>query len=287
VQEFLEASKAANTNRAYANDLRQFVRWGGLLPTAPEMLAGYLASQARLLKVASLSRRLASISAWYRARGIADPTKTDLVRLTFKGIRRKCGEPQRQVAALSLEDLATISSHLGSSAVDQRDKALLLVGFAGAFRRSELAQMRREHLRFSEDGVTINIPRSKTDQNAMGRQVVIPRGEGALCAVAALEAWLRDTRLLAGPVFSAVQKRCPWLGLSGTAIASTVKRRVSEIGLNPRQYSGHSLRAGFVTAAVTRGFAIHEIKHWTGHRTDASLARYIRQEGRLRAPSLK
>src|SRR5262245_9149348 len=137
VRELLEATAAPNTRRAYESGLRHFRSWGGSIPAPPELVARYLAHHARSLAVATLARRLVAIRPAHALEGLPDATASPLVRQTFRGLRRAYGRAQRRVTALTAEQLAAIVSALGSSLKDARDRALLLVGFAGAFRRSE------------------------------------------------------------------------------------------------------------------------------------------------------
>ncbi len=141
VCELVEAATAPNTRRAYESDLAHFLAWGGAIPAAPEFVARYLAHHARTLTVATLARRLVAIRRAHALEDLPDPTASHLIRQTLRGLRRLYGRPQRRVAALAAEDLAAIVSSLGPSIKDVRDRALLLVGFAGAFRRCELSAL--------------------------------------------------------------------------------------------------------------------------------------------------
>ena len=138
VREFLQASIAASTRRAYQSDLDHFLAWGGSMPATPETIARYLADFATMLSMATLARRIVAIGRTHILRGFSNPAANDLVRITLRGIRRTYGRPQERVAALTKEQLIAITSTLGNSPKDIRDRALLLIGFAGAFRRSEL-----------------------------------------------------------------------------------------------------------------------------------------------------
>ena len=139
VAEYVRASISENTRRAYRTDLEHFLAWGGTIPASDIIVAGYLAVYATVLATATLARRLASISAAHRARGLHSPVSSSLVQHTMKGIKRAHGRPQRRVKPLLVEDLRAILDGMGDSLLDARDRALLLVGFAGAFRRSELS----------------------------------------------------------------------------------------------------------------------------------------------------
>jgi integrase len=182
------------------------------------------------------------------------------------------------VAALTAEHLAAIVSSLGPSIKDVRDRALLLVGFAGAFRRCELSALDYGSLVRTTKGIVITIPRSKTDQEGQGRKIAIPFAGGPICPVTALQTWLEVSRIANGPVFRPVTKGGHVLisRLSGDAIAVIVKQRVEMIGLDLTLYSGHSLRAGFATSAAAAGVPVWKIKAQTGHLSDAVLSRYIR-----------
>jgi integrase len=282
ILEFVAAARSDNTRRAYQSDLRHFIARGGRIPATAEEVARYLADHASTLSMATLARRLAGIRSSHVSRGLPDPTKGELVRLTFRGVRRRFGRPQRRVAALSNDDLAAITASLGNSIKDIRDAAILLVGFAGAFRRSELVAMDCINAVTREDGFVVTIPRSKTDQEHRGRKVSIARGSGLLCPVAALGRWLAVSGISDGAMFRPVARGGCVLPtrLSAEAVALIVKQRVLFVGREPSRYSGHSLRAGFATAAVTAGVPLWRIKAQTGHASNTALERYIR-EGEL------
>jgi site-specific recombinase XerD len=164
ILEFIAAATAENTQRAYQSDLRHFLARRGHLPATPEQVARYLADHAATLSMATLARRLAGIRAAHVETGFPDTTKGELIRLTFRGIRRRYGKPQRRVAPLRIEHLSAIISCLGNSTRDIRDRAVLLVGFAGAFRRSELCGIQYNSVTRTEHGVSILLRKTKTDQ---------------------------------------------------------------------------------------------------------------------------
>jgi integrase len=231
--------------------------------------------------VATLARRLVAIGQAHAVRGLLDPTKTELVRLTMRGIRRTYGKPQRRVEALTTDVVLAMTSILGDPLAELRDRALLLVGFAGGFRRSELVAINYELVRRYVHGLVITIPRSKADQEGRGREVAIPYGRRA-CPVEALDAWLSASGISEGAVFRSMLKggRIGQRRLSPDAVARIVKYRARAAGLDPASYSGHSLRAGFVTSAAAAGMPTWRIKAQTGHATDAMVSRYIRQATR-------
>jgi len=282
ILEFIAAATASSTRRAYQSDIAHFLAWGGGIPATTKQVARYLADHAVVLSMATLARRLVGIRAAHVERGFPDPTKSELVRLTFRGIRRKHGQPQRRVAALGASDLLAIVRSLGQSTRDIRDAAILLVGFAGAFRRSELAAVDCCDIHAGESGILIQIRRSKTDQEGRGRTVSIPRAQGPICPVAALARWLLISQIRDGSVFRSVTKSGTVMTrrISPDAIACILKTRVQTIGRDPVRYSGHSLRAGFATGAARIGVPMWRIRAQTGHLSDSMLERYIR-EGEL------
>jgi site-specific recombinase XerD len=274
----LQASLAPNTRRAYRDDLAHFMAWGGTVPASPETLARYLAEHADRLAVATLARRLVSIGKAHTMQSQPNPAATDLVKLTMRGIRRTYGKPQRQAAAAIKEDVLAMVAAMGGSMKDLRDRALILIGFAGAFRRSELIAINCNHIERVPQGIVITLPRSKTDQNGQGRKVGIPFARGATCPVLALNAWLNASGVTEGPLFRPINRHghVSDARLSGEAVAIVVKDRAEAVGLDPDRYSGHSLRAGLATSAATAGVASWKIRQQTGHASDAMLGRYIR-----------
>lgn len=274
---YLNASLSANTLRAYRDDLQHFQSWGGTLPATSDQIACYLAHYAQELTVATLTRRLASLSKIHSIQQWPNPISTELVRATFRGIRNQHGVKQRQVAPAIKEDIMTMVNNLqGIKGI--RDKALLLVGFAGAFRRSELASLQYSDIEFVLQGVLIHLRRSKTDQAGQGRKIAIPYARGIICPVIALREWLQHSSITEGPIFRNVNRHGQ-IGaqmISPQSIALVIKERAKSAGLDATQYSGHSLRAGLVTSAAQAGVSSWKIRQQTGHKSDAMLQRYIR-----------
>jgi integrase len=279
VLEFVAAATSPNTRRAYQSDIEHFLATGGSIPATPAQVALYLVDNAAAFSMATLARRLAGIRAAHVEKGFPDPTKPELVRLTFRGIRRRFGRRQNRVAALSSDDLQVIVASLGQSAKDIRDAAILLIGFAGAFRRSELVSIDRNAVNIRDTGAGIVLQRSKTDQTGNGRTVFIPRVRGQLCPVTALERWLLVSEISVGPVFRPITRSGKVLParISADAVACILKDRVQRVGRDPAHYSGHSLRAGFVTGAARIGVPQWRIRAQTGHLSDSVLERYIRE----------
>ena len=275
--DYLRASLATNSCRAYQADLRHFIEWGGTVPTSPELLANYLAAHAEQNAVATLARRLVSISKAHTAQGLPSPTKTELVRATLRGIRHIHGSSQRQVAPAVREDVLQMVAGL-EGVKGFRDRALLLVGFAGAFRRSELVSLSVADIEYEQQGILIHLRFSKTDPEGHGRKVAIPYARGAVCPVLSLKRWLEISDIKEGPIFRAINRHSvvSESALTPQSIALIVKERAKAAGLDPTKYSGHSLRAGLVTSAARAGVSSWKIRQQTGHRSDAMLHRYIR-----------
>lgn len=279
---YVRESLAENTRRAYLSDLAQFEAWGGAIPASPEILARYLAEHAGTLSVATLARRVASLAKVHRARGLPDPAGAELVRATLGGIKRMKGIAQREAQPLLRDDLLQVLDTTGDTLRDVRDRALLLVGFAGGFRRSELVGLDSDDVQPMRQGLVLTVRRSKTDQEGAGRKIAIPHGRTRWCPVTALEAWRSRAGIESGPLFRPVSRhgRVEAARLSGDAVSMIVKERVGAVGLDPARYSGHSLRAGLATSAAQAGVSSHKIRAQTGHASEAMLGRYIR-DGQL------
>jgi len=302
--DYARASRAPNTMRAYRAAWRRFAEWceaeGRLaLPADPLTVADYLAfavqahkdsethEDSKARKPSTLSVHVAAIRAAHKAAGQPDPTADERVLATMRGIRRRHGQPPVQRDPLTLNDLRAMLRTCGDDLAGLRDKALLLVGFAGALRRSEIVALDVEHVRLN--GVLrITIARSKTDQEGQGITKTIPRlADAELCPVRALRAWLDAAGIASGPIFRSVNR---WgkLGrrLSPYDVARIVKRRAEAAGLDARMLAGHSLRAGFATQAALAGLDPIAIAEVTGHRNLNTLRKYIRAAGRLQADAI-
>jgi integrase len=278
IEGYLRLSVADNTSRAYKADLDHFYAWGGSIPCPPETVAVYLAAHAGALSIATLTRRLAAISKKHTVQGLPSPTSTELVKLTMRGIKRQHGKPQAQAAPLCRDDLMLVLNAIPDDIRGYRDKAVLLIGFCAALRRSELCRIRFENLQLTAEGLILTLPRSKTDQTGEGRKIGIPHGHGKICPVQALKDWLGTSGVAEGFIFRAIEGGRVVDGhLSDRTICNIVKSRVGLVGLPAELYSGHSLRSGLATSAAQQGYSSWEIRRQTGHKSDGMLARYIRE----------
>jgi integrase len=282
---FARAAKADRTLKAYAADWRTFTAWCGVhsysgLPAAPTTVALYLTARATEgRKVSTIARALAAISQVHRATGHPSPRSDAAVQQVFNGIKRTLGTAPRQRAPLLPAQLLEVFAALPSSLIGARDRAMLAIGFAGAFRRSELVTLNVSDVIFTAEGAEIVIRRSKTDQEGAGRKVGIPFGaHPESCPVRSLKVWLGQGRVESGPLFREVTRhgRVSTTPLCGRSIAKIIKRRVEQAGMDPEKFSGHSLRAGLVTAAAKSRKTVESIMRQTGHRSVAMVHMYIR-----------
>lgn len=275
---YVRANLADNTRRAYLSDLRHFATWGGSIPASPETIAAYLAAHANNLSIATLVRRLASLSKAHQARGLINPVRSELVRATLKGIRRTRRRTQQQAKPMLRGHLLLVLDAVGGGLKDIRDRALLLIGFAGALRRSELVALDVGDVEHERQGIVLRLQRSKTDQDGQGQTIAIPHGRTRWCPVAALDAWLAASAITVGAIFRPVDRhgRVHDIRLSGEAVSLVIRERLAAAGLDPTGYSGHSLRSGLATSAAQAGVPAWRIKAQTRHASDAMLGRYIR-----------
>lgn len=284
-------SHAPNTLRAYGSDMHRFNAWCAArnltaLPAAPATVALYLAEGAAQLRPSTLGRLLVSIRHAHLAAGEADPTKTDPVPAVMRGVRRSKGTHQSGKAPILVPDLRRLVAVLNDTLAGARDRAIMLVGFAGALRRSEIAGLDVVDLREVPEGLVLDIRRSKTDQEGQGRQIGIPFGMSPeTCPVRAVHRWIRLSGVASGPLFRGVDRhgRLQEQRLSGSAIALVVKRLARRAGLDPDRLAGHSLRAGLCTSAAAAGVGEREIMRQTGHRSLTVLRGYIREGTLFRA----
>jgi integrase len=289
-QHYASAASTANTRRAYRADWADFTAWCAeaerdTLPATPVTVADYLAARAAgaperpPLAVATLGRRLVAIARAHQLAGHPSPID-EWVRTVMKGIRRQRRVTQRRVAPVVVEVLRQTVAALSDSRLGLRDRAILLLGFAAALRRSELVALDVADIRFVPQGLVLTLRQSKTDQVGEGLLKGVPLGSSsATCPVRAVQAWLKAAGLTEGPVFRPIDRHGNLRPkpLNGSDIAVIIKRSVAAAGFDPDPYSGHSLRAGLATAAAGAGAPSYQIRRQTGHTTDRMLEVYIRE----------
>ncbi len=288
-QAYAENAHAANTHRAYRADWAHFERWcrkQGFVscPALPGTVALYITELAGDgYKTSTIQRRLVTIGRAHKVAGVDAPTQNEGVKAVWKGIRRELGTAQVGKAPILVADLRAMLAQLPDALIGVRDRALLLIGFAGAFRRSELVSLEVADVDFRSEGLTALLRRSKTDTEAEGRKVAIPFGRAVdLCPVTALAVWLEAAEIETGPLFRPVNRHGQLADrrLSAKAVALVVKRAAARVGLDVKSLAGHSLRAGLATSAAMAGASERAIMKQTGHKSLKVVRRYIR-EGEL------
>jgi site-specific recombinase XerD len=280
---FANEQHARATRKAYRTDFGLFEAWcasRGLaaLPALPGTVATFLAAQAQDgVKPSTLSRRLAAIRYVHASANHPSPTTHEAVKATLAGIRRTQGVAPDRKAPITAERLLQMVALVPNTLRGARDRAVLLLGFAGAFRRSELAALEVRDLEFLPDGMRVTIRRSKTDQEGAGQTVAILRGACA-CPVEAVRLWLARAKITAGPVFRPVTKggRFMDVALTPHSVGMIVKTCAGRAGFNVGEFGAHSLRAGFLTSAAMRGASIFKMMDISRHKSVDTLRSYVR-----------
>jgi site-specific recombinase XerD len=273
----LRNSKSANTLRAYQsdyNDFSLFCSKNGFqaMPTQPKILALYITHLSSYSKYSTLKRRLASISILHKIKGHYIDTKHPIIIENLMGIKRTNGSNQKGKKPLLISDLKLLIEAIHQSKEKDnrkiRDKALVLIGFSGGFRRSELVDIEYEDIEFVLEGVKIFVKRSKTDQSGEGMTKAIPYFNSEnFCPVKALKNWIRISDLKNGKIFS----------ISDKNVALIIKKYANYAGLDSHRYAGHSLRSGFATSTAESGAEERNIMAMTGHKSTEMVRRYIKE----------
>lgn len=284
VRHYVETSKAPNTRKAFKADWTAFSQWCedkdlSPLPAVPQVIATYIADLAQTHKVATIKRRLSTISQAHKAAAVENPIYSSLVKATMDGITKEQGKAPAQKRAARRDDIKAMIETLPDGLLGLRDKALLLVGFAGGFRRSELVGLNVEDIEIRAEGMAINVRHSKTDQLGLGEKVGISNGRNGLCPVNALRRWLEDSGIASGPIFRYVDKggHIHDSRLTDRVVSMVIKRAAERAGLDPAEYAGHSLRAGLATEAAANGAREMDIMRQTRHKSEQMVRRYVRE----------
>ena len=289
----LKNSKAANTLRAYKADFKDFSAFcvkNGLssIPTEPKILSLYLTHLSSTSKFSTLKRRIASISVIHKMKGHYLDTKHPIIMENLHGIKRVKGTNQKAKKPILINDLKliinVIDQYLNNNELGEidciipessknirnkiRDKAIILIGFAGGFRRSEIVNIDYDDIEFVNEGVKIFIKRSKTDQSGEGMIKAIPYFDSKIyCPVNSLKHWIEFSEINSGKIFE----------ISDKSVSLIIKKYASLGGLDPNKYGGHSLRSGFATSAAESGAEERNIMAMTGHKTTQMVRRYIQE----------
>ena len=272
----LKNSKAQNTLRAYQADFKDFssfcVKNGfNSLPTEPKIIALYLTHLSSFSKFSTLKRRIASIKVVHKLKGHYIDTKHPIISENIMGIKRKLGVKQTSKKPILINDLKKIINVINEEKNElkkNQNKALILIGFAGGFRRSELVSIEYEDVDFVAEGVKITVRKSKTDQTGIGLTKAIPYFENKnYCPVISLNKWIEYSNINNGKIFK----------VSDKTVALTIKKYASMAGLDNSKYAGHSLRSGFATSTAEIGADERSIMAMTGHKTTQMVRRYIQE----------
>lgn len=281
---YVAASRSPATRRAYATDWQAFTAWcatAGVdpLPASPAIVALFLAAEAQAgRKPSTVARRSAAIRYAHKIAGHRVPTTEVAVTDTLAGIRRSHGTKQRQVAPATADRLAAMLDACGTDLRGLRDRALLAIGFGGAFRRSELVALRVEDVLEAPEGLRVTVTRSKTDQEGAGQEIAVLDGP-RLRVKAALAAWRAAAGVESGYLFRTVAKANSVQArhITDRSVANIVKQRAAAAGLDPAKFSGHSLRAGFLTSAATSGAGLFAMMAVSRHTSVETVRKYVRQ----------
>jgi site-specific recombinase XerD len=274
----IRSSKSVNTLRAYKSDFNHFVDFCKKnnfkpLPADPKIVSFYITNLSSNSKVSTLKRRLASISVIHKIKGHYIDIKHPLIIENLMGIQRKKGVFQKSKNPILINELKEIINSIQTLEINEikktRDKALILIGFSGGFRRSELVSIEFEDLEFTKEGLKIFIKRSKTDQSGEGMIKAIPYFKDKnFCPVIFLKKWIE---------ISKIDKKELIFNISDKMVAILIKKYISAAGFDPKKYSGHSLRSGFATVAASSGADEKSIMTMTGHKTTQMVRRYIKE----------
>ena len=293
VRGYLDATMAKSTRDDYVRAWVHFGRWcmdRGFVALPAEVatvvlyvgvLAGDPATPEAGERPSTLGKRLAAIGRIHRLAGHdPPPTASEPVRMLMRGVRRRKGARPRRKAPLSVAQMRAIVAALPGTVKGVRDRALLLLGFAGAFRRSEVVALDVEDVAFVPEGMRVLLRRSKTDQEGAGLVKGLPTGRRPeTCAVQAVQTWIATASLSSGPLLRPVDRHGRVAGrrLSGHMVGCVVKEAVRRVGLDASLFSGHSLRSGLATSAAAAGAAERDIMRQTGHRSERQIRAYIRE----------
>ena len=286
----LKNSKALNTVRAYKSDFEDFSLFClknnfNNLPSEPKVVSLYLTHlSSRDSKISTIKRRLVSIGVIHKMKGHYLDTKHPVIIENLMGIRRRKGTIQKGKKPLLINDLKilidVINKENGPDIKKLRNKALLIIGFSGGFRRNEIVSLDVEDVEFVFEGVKITVKRSKTDQYGEGMVKAIPHFDNSLyCPVSTLQRWLNISKIKKGSLFRRFLKGSVLSDkrLTDQSIALIIKNYLVKAGIDCSNYSGHSLRSGFATSAAEAGAEERSIMNMTGHKSTEMVRRYIKE----------
>jgi len=287
----LKSSKANNTIRAYKSDFRDFGLFcaqNGFksLPSEPKIISLYLTHlSTNEVKMSTLKRRLVSIGVIHKLKGHYLDTKHPIIIENIMGIKRRKGSIQKGKKPLLINNLKALINVIDKYNYDEelkrlRDRSIILMGFSGGFRRNEIVSIDYDDLDFVNEGLKINLKRSKTDQFGEGLTKALPYFDNTqYCPVLSLKNWIKISNINSGPIFRRFSKGCKLSNnrLTDQTVALLIKKYLKLAGINNKEYSGHSLRSGFATSAAEAGVEERSIMAMTGHKSSEMVRRYIKE----------
>ena len=286
----LQNSKAKNTVRAYKSDFKDFSLFCSknnfkFLPTDPKIVSLYLTHlSTKEIKISTIKRRLVSIGAIHKLKGHYLDTKHPVIIENIMGIKRRKGSFQKgkkPILINNLKRIIDVIDQLNKEDIKKvRDRTIILIGFSGGFRRNEIVSLDFDDLDFVTEGLKINIKKSKTDQFGAGTLKAIPYFDNTkYCPVISIKKWINTSKIKSGPLFRRFQKgsRLSENRLTDQTVALLIKEYLDLSGINSKDYSGHSLRSGFATAAAESGAEERNIMAMTGHKSPEMVRRYIKE----------
>jgi len=285
----LDHSKAANTIRAYQSDFNDFCIFCSKnsfrsMPTDPKIVSLYLTHlSTKEAKMSTLKRRIVSIGVIHKLKGHYLDTKHPSIIENIMGIKRRKGSIQKGKKPLlinTLKELINVIDHQGKDEVKKlRDRSIILIGFSGGFRRNEIVSLDYDDLDFVQEGLKINIKRSKTDQFGEGFVKGLPYFDNSqYCPVVSVKKWIEISKINSGALFRRFIKgsKLSKNRLTDQTVALLIKEYLSMLGIDSKNYSGHSLRSGFATSAAESGVEERNIMAMTGHKSTEMVRRYIK-----------
>ncbi len=286
----LKSSKAINTVRAYKSDFNDFSLFCSLngfksLPSDPRIVSLYLTHlSSKDIKISTLKRRLVSIGVIHKLRGHYLDTKHPLIIENIMGIKRRKGSIQKGKKPLlinHLKNIINVIDYINKDEINKlRDRSIILIGFSGGFRRNELVSLDFEDLDFVDEGLKVNVKKSKTDQFGEGLVKGIPYFDNEkYCPVVSIQKWIQKSNINSGPLFRKFLKGSSLSDkrLSDQTVALLIKEYLKLAGIDNKHYSGHSLRSGFATSAAESGAEERSIMNMTGHKSPEMVRRYIKE----------
>ncbi len=285
----LKNSKSINTIRAYKSDFNDFGLFCAKnsfksLPSEPKIVSLYLTHlSTKDVKISTIKRRLVSIGVIHKLKGVYLDTKHPLIIENLMGIKRRKGSVQKGKKPILINDLKTIINVIDEEIDEKkkkfRDRSIILIGFSGGFRRNEIVSLDYDDLEFVNEGLKINLKKSKTDQFGQGSVKALPYFDNSeYCPVKSIQRWIEITNINKGPLFRRFTKGSNLTNcrLSDQTVALLIKKYLELAGINSKNYSGHSLRSGFATSAAESGVEERNIMAMTGHKSPEMVRRYIK-----------